>query len=696
MPKPAPASQHRPRKAPRAAIAPLVAVLSACAVAGAVAATLAPSEARGWVVAVVLTAWVALAVTLATAHGVTRRARRSASAKGAEAERLKTSLAALETDTAHTADVALPALIQLVRGGVKAADALGRVPLPRSPRQRKLLHVLATTVEGQAQQTAALRTESTRVHDELGAENARLREELHALSSEVDRFTRETLPGVVARLRDGESGATVQSEVYLPEQPLLRASVEAVLRELALSERRALAATTASAKALSRVQAKSVSMLADLRTMQERHGEEVFGDLLKLDHSTSQLGLMTDRLALLMGGRPSRAWNRPIVMESILRGAVGRIAAYQRVRLHCSSNVSISGFAAEGVMHLLAELMDNAANFSPPIDEVHVYVEERGTGIVVTIEDSGLKMADAAMRRAADSVAGRTTDLATLQGTRLGLAVVGRLALKHRISVNYRPSSRGGTGVVVLLPRHLIAQEPRENHPAPVQRAVAAPASAEQAPAPTPPAPAQPSPASPAPEPAPAPAAPSYPTPPAAPAHPAPPAAPEPTPVQPSPSYTPPPATPAPLTPSGPGADAPAAVTPPVPAPAENHLVVRPREHGREAPGPAVSSTPGGLPVRTPGRTMAEADRERGRHRGSPAPAAPGDPRGNAPRTSPPRSAGQQFGAFRRGTKPASKPGGSPEGSPGGAPGHPEGRVGDPDGRAEGPDGGTVPPTTAP
>ncbi|MFH8692343.1 ATP-binding protein [Streptomyces anulatus] len=657
MPKPAPASQHRPTKTPRAAIAPLVAVLSASAVAGAVTATLAPSEARGWVVAVVLTAWVVLAVALTVAHGVVRRARRSASDRGAETERLTSSLAALETDTAHTADVALPALIQLVRGGVKATDALDRIPLPRSPRQRKLLHVLATTVEGQERQTVSLRTESTRVHDELGTENVRLREELHALTSEVERFTRETLPGVVARLRDGESGATVQSEVYLPEQPLLRASVEAVLRELSLSERRALAATTASAKALSRVQAKSVSMLADLRSMQERHGEEVFGDLLKLDHSTSQLGLMTDRLALLMGGRPSRAWNRPIVMESILRGAVGRIAAYQRVRLHCSSGVSISGFAAEGVMHLLAELMDNAANFSPPIDEVHVYVEERGTGIVVTIEDSGLKMADAAMRRAADSVAGRMTDLATLQGTRLGLAVVGRLALKHRISVNYRPSSRGGTGVVVLLPRHLIAQEPRENHPAPAHRAAVAAAPA------TPP----PTPASPAPQRTPEPA----------------PTSPAPRPAPPSPVSAPPPVTPAPLTPSVPEAVAPVAGTPqdpfapPPPAPAGDHLVVRPRESGRKAVGPAANSTPGGLPVRTPGRTMAESDRERGRHRGSPAPASPGDPRGNTPRTSPPRSAGQQFGAFRRGTKPESS-------------------TGEPEGRAEGPDGGSVPPTTAP
>ncbi|ALU94282.1 histidine kinase [Streptomyces globisporus C-1027] len=629
-----------------AATAPLVAVLSVLAVAGAVAVFLAPSGARGWAVAVVVTAWVVLAVTLAVAHTLARRTQRAASARNAEAERLKTSLTALEADTAHTADVALPALLQLVRGGVPANEALGRVPLPRGPRQRKLLHALAATVEGQEQQTAALRTESTRIHDELGRENARLRDELRALTSEVERFTRETLPSVAARLREGESGAAVQAEVYLPDQPLLRASVEAVLRELALSERRALAAQTASAKALSRVQAKSVSMLADLRTMQERHGEEVFGDLLKLDHSTSQLGLMTDRLALLMGGRPSRAWNRPIVMESILRGAVGRIAAYQRVRLHCSSKVAISGFAAEGVMHLLAELMDNAANFSPPIDEVHVYVEERGTGIVVTIEDSGLKMAEAAMRRAADSVAGRLTDLAALQGTRLGLAVVGRLALKHRISVNYRPSSRGGTGVVVLLPRHLIAQESRESH-AVVPSLREAAAAATPAPAPT---------AVPAPAPTgtltPEPLSPE-------------PATPVPAPV------TPPPA-PVPATPSLPEAVAPAAPMP-APAPAApDPLVARPREPQQPATRPAAASTPGGLPVRTPGRTMGEAERERGRHRGAPAPASAANPRGDTPRATPPRTAGQQFGAFQRGRRPQSNAA-----------------------AAEQPDAGTVPPPSA-
>lgn len=728
MPKPVPASQRRrPMNAPKATPAPLVATLSVTAVAGAVAAVLAPPGARGWVGAVALTAWVVLAVALTTAHTGARRAQRAASARAEEAEQLKAALSALETDTAHTADVALPALIQLVRGGTEAADALGQIPLPRSPRQRKLLHLLATTVEGQERQTAALRAESTRVHDEMGAENARLREELHALTSEVERFTRDTLPNAVARLREGESGATVQAEVYLPEQRMLRACVEAVLRELALGERRALAAQTASAKALSRVQAKSVSMLADLRTMQERHGEEVFGDLLKLDHSTSQLGLMTDRLALLMGGRPSRAWNRPIVMESILRGAVGRIAAYQRVRLHCSSNVSIAGFAAEGVMHLLAELMDNAANFSPPIDEVHVYVEERGTGVVVTIEDSGLKMAEAAMRRAADSVAGRLTDLATLQGTRLGLAVVGRLALKHRISVNYRPSSRGGTGVVVLLPRHLIAQEARDGHPAPA--AVSAGASPSRTPLPAPAAPAAPSPELP-------PASEPSPVPDAAPAGAVrrPRAAGGPHPPGPrsrgarapglplrAPGLpvrlanarprtrpgTGPDAGPGGSPATGPGAGARPGPGPRRPAaPGAGRRPARvPSARGRAAggPRPAAASTPGGLPVRTPGRTMSEA--ERGRHRGSPEPTASAGPRGDTPRAVPPRSAGQQFGAFHRGRQPgpraAEEPGARTAGTAGtagytGNAGN-AGNAGDTTaGGADGPEAGTVPPPSAP
>jgi hypothetical protein len=206
-------------------------------------------------------------------------------------------------------------------------------------------------------------------------------------------------------------------------------------------------------------------MLADLREMEGRHAEEVLGDLLRLDHSTAQTGRLADSIAVLTGARSGRRWTRPIVMESILRGAMGRIQAYQRVQVHSSSTAAIVGFAAEDVMHALAELMDNATRFSAPSEEVHVYVEELHTGVVVTIEDGGLGMKPQALTRAEAAVSiTEPLDLAKVPGTRLGLVVVGSLARKHKLQVYFRPSSRGGTGVVVRVPNQLVIH-PREETP---------------------------------------------------------------------------------------------------------------------------------------------------------------------------------------------------------------------------------------
>ncbi|WP_223772664.1 ATP-binding protein [Streptomyces sp. 135] len=453
---------------------PLV-VLAVTGGAGAVAGSAAPAEARGWTVASILAGWLCLAVCLLVSSSAVRRIRQTADAEHADTEALKAQLGRQGAESAHLVNVTLPMLVKQLRDGAGATEALAHTAPPSDAQLRQLTHVFASVVE-----------ESVRQADAVRSQRDQAQRQLSQATEEFEELTAVTLPAAIAQLREGASADTVLAGLQWPRNPLLRVPAESFVRELAHSERRAAAAQAASAKALSRVQAKSVSMLADLRDMQERHGVEVFGDLLRLDHSTSQLGLMTDRLALLMGGRSSRAWNKPIVMESILRGAVGRISAYQRVRLHCSTTVAVAGFAAESVMHLLAELMDNAANFSPPIDEVHVYVEERSAGIVVTIEDSGLKMADAAMRRAEEAVSGKVTDLASLQGTRLGLAVVGRLAAKYGMSVNFRPSSRGGTGVVVLLPPQLLAQQ---RDPAPQQPA-------GRVPGPTPaPLPAEPAPA---------------------------------------------------------------------------------------------------------------------------------------------------------------------------------------------------------
>ncbi|MFH8609538.1 sensor histidine kinase [Streptomyces sp. NPDC018029] len=591
MSVPAPPSPRRTAKAERSAWAVPGGVLVVTGGAGALAAAAAPDAARGWTAASLAAGWLCLAVCLLVGSVARQRLARSAAAAQAEAEALRAQLGHQIAESAHLVNVTLPSLVKQLRDGAAAGEALANTAPPSDAQLRRIVQTFASVVE-----------ETVRHARSVEAQLGHAQGQLAQSSEEFDVLTKVTMPTAIGQLREGASADTVLAGLQWPQNPLLRLPAESFIRELAHSERRAAAAQAASAKALSRVQAKAVSMLADLRDMQERHGVEVFGDLLRLDHSTSQLGLMTDRLALLMGGRSSRAWNKPIVMESILRGAVGRISAYQRVRLHCSTTVAVAGFAAESVMHVLAELMDNAANFSPPIDEVHVYVEERSAGIVVTIEDSGLRMADAAMRRAEESVSGKTTDLASLQGTRLGLAVVGRLAAKYGMSVNFRPSSRGGTGVVVLLPPQLLAQQrdPAPQHP--VRRTTAAT---------PPPLPAAPAPAAGAAE--------------ATPAFPALPEAP-PAPLTP----------PAPVTPTAP-VTPPAAVAPPAAADT-------PARPAHAAP----AATPNGLPVRAPGRTMAEADRER-RQRKAAADAGSATGAGALPdEAGRARDAGSRFGAFHR------------------------------------------------
>lgn len=296
---------------------------------------------------------------------------------------------------------------------------------------------------------------------------------LRALEEEIHLLAAEVMPEAARRIRDGDSADTVLQEYGPRTQGVAREALLRVLGEIGVSERQRSAAMAACANAAGRVQAMATSMLADLREMEGRHAEEVLGDLLRLDHSTAQTGRLADSIAVLTGARSGRRWTKPIVMESILRGAMGRIQAYQRVQVHSSSSAAIVGYAAEDVMHALAELMDNATRFSAPSEEVHVYVEELHTGVVVTIEDGGLGMKPQALTRAEAAVSiTEPLDLAKVPGTRLGLVVVGSLARKHKLQVYFRPSSRGGTGVVMRIPNQLVIH-PREDAP------VAAPRSTE-------------------------------------------------------------------------------------------------------------------------------------------------------------------------------------------------------------------------
>nr|BFE37239.1 hypothetical protein GCM10010200_094900 [Actinomadura rugatobispora] len=347
----------------------------------------------------------------------------------------------LERRLRELVDGPLPDLIGRLRAGASPQETLADLKAVPDHLLGRLVHVVAEGVASGERDAAVARGE------------------LESLDRAVVRLAEETLPALVERIHgDRASASTALAE--LPALP--HASLDRLLREtaeaLVVSERTRAAAMAAAASAAARIQAQTTRMLAQLRELEDRYNEdEFFGDLLDLDHHVSQMGRLADSIALLSGGRSGRRWTKPIVLESIIRGAMGRIASYQRVQYHSTSNAAVAGFAAEGVMHALAELMDNAANFSPHGTAVHVYAEEEDAGVVVTIEDSGLGMRQRERERAERLVA-EAADLTTLPGTRLGLAVVGRLAGKHRLTVSFRPSSRGGIGVVVLIPRRLITR----------------------------------------------------------------------------------------------------------------------------------------------------------------------------------------------------------------------------------------------
>ncbi|MFD0315722.1 ATP-binding protein [Streptomyces flavalbus] len=430
----------------------LTAALAALAVV--VAAVLAPDSAHGYVAVVGALA----AVALCAAVTVAVYARQSARAVHRRLESVTQDIGRLLQERARLAEESQRQHDRLT-GELTRERA--RLTAELDQERTRLADAVAAERD---RLTSAHTAETARLTEEHAAQLARLTEEHAAQTAQLTedhaaqtaRLTDEYATRT-ARLTEESAARTAQLTEERERLVADNARLSARLREATTARAATLSAT---ANAAGRMQALATSMLADLRAMEERHAdEEVLADLLHLDHRTAQAGRLADSVAVLTGARSGRRWARPIGMESILRGAMGRIGGYQRVRVHSTSETAVAGHAAEGVMHALAELLDNAANFSPPTAEVHVYVEEVPAGVIISVEDSGLVMGEAQLRRAERAVSGESADLGGLTGTRLGLTVVGKLAQRYGLKVSYRPSARGGTGVLMLVPQDILAPE---------------------------------------------------------------------------------------------------------------------------------------------------------------------------------------------------------------------------------------------
>ncbi|WP_435243993.1 nitrate- and nitrite sensing domain-containing protein [Streptomyces cucumeris] len=175
--------------------------------------------------------------------------------------------------------------------------------------------------------------------------------------------------------------------------------------------------------------------------------------LFRLDHLATRMRRNGENLLILAGEEPGRRWNQPVPLIDVLRAASSEVESYERIELAGISESEIHGTTVTDLVHLLAELLENATTFSSPHTKVRVTATRLPDGrVVVEIHDKGIGLTPEDFADINHKLANPpTVDAAVSQ--RMGLFVVGRLADRHGIRVQLRPSGeQAGTTSLVMLP----------------------------------------------------------------------------------------------------------------------------------------------------------------------------------------------------------------------------------------------------
>ncbi|MEU4842137.1 sensor histidine kinase [Nocardia testacea] len=189
--------------------------------------------------------------------------------------------------------------------------------------------------------------------------------------------------------------------------------------------------------------------------------------LFKLDHLATRERRNAENLTILGGGKPGRQWRAPVPLIDLVRSAVGETQDYTRVRLARLPELRIAGNAVGDLIHLLAELVDNATSFSPPQSRVQVTGSVIGKGVAVEITDQGMGISEADRDRLNELLENPPNfEVASLQkDSRLGIFVVAQLAARHGVAVRLWESEYGGVRAVVIVPATLLTDPAEETTP---------------------------------------------------------------------------------------------------------------------------------------------------------------------------------------------------------------------------------------
>ncbi len=275
------------------------------------------------------------------------------------------------------------------------------------------------------------------------------------------------LPDVVARLRRGEN---VDADAEAPALQVGRDEIGRVGQAFDLVRQTAVRAAVEEARlrqglndvfrSLARRSQSLLHRQLTLLDQMERRATdpEALDDLFRLDHLTTRMRRHAEGLVILAGAPPGRGWSSPVRMIDVMRGAGAEVEDYARVAVATRSQAALSGSAVADVIHLLAELIENATTLSPPYTSVRVSGDTVASGFAIEVEDRGLGMSPQRLAGLNERLA-RPPEFNPSDSEQLGLFVVSQLAKRHGIRVTLKASPYGGTTAIVLIPGQLVVTE---------------------------------------------------------------------------------------------------------------------------------------------------------------------------------------------------------------------------------------------
>ncbi|MDQ0773097.1 hypothetical protein QF026_001563 [Streptomyces aurantiacus] len=206
---------------------------------------------------------------------------------------------------------------------------------------------------------------------------------------------------------------------------------------------------------------REISILDELEN--EIEDPDLLKGLFHVDHLATRIRRHAENLAVLGGAVSRRQWSNPVSMTEVLRSATAEVEQYSRVKLVPPIDGTVRGHAVADVIHLLAELVENATVFSAPHTQVLLRANVVTAGLAVEVEDRGLGMPLAEQHKMNALLADpdQVNVARLLQDGRIGLFVVSQLARRHGVAVRLQTNIYGGVQAVLVVPQELLGAEDR-------------------------------------------------------------------------------------------------------------------------------------------------------------------------------------------------------------------------------------------